>query len=301
MPVDPRRANAIAGLKIVCLLLAGCDDRPVRQFVIAGHTYDTAHVRHMALPKTLREISGLAPAGPGQVWAHNDERGEVFLIDHLTPTVIGSFELSQGDQAQGVKDDFEGVATLGERLFLVTSRGIVYESRIGGPGETVAVVRHDGGLDCEVEGLAAAPDGRALLAACKNLPPEESGIVVHAWNLETRAYDTASPALSVSEEVLTEFMKARFPDQTPPERIQPTGIAVTGAGNLLLVAARQHLLLEFTAEGSPVAVAVLDPAVHRQAEGIDLDADGRLLVASEGDGKGDRKTPGVLSVYEPTH
>ena len=288
-----------AAVAILCVLLTGCGERPVVQFRIAGHAYDTERVQHMALPRALREISGLAAAGPGQVLAHNDERGSIYRIDYLSAEVTGVFSLVEAHRTDVVEEDFEGIATVGERLFLVTSGGVVYESRIGDPGDTVAVTRHEGGLDCEVEGLSVAADGRALLAVCKNLPRGEHGIVVYAWDLERLSYDTASPALAVSRKTLNAFLAGQFPDRPAPKRIQPSGIVVTATGNLLLVAARQFLLLEFTTEGSPVAAVVLDPAIHRQAEGIELDAGGRLLIASEGDGKGDRKTPGVLSVYEP--
>lgn len=288
-----------ASLLAFSALLAGCTEPPLSRFAIAGHRYDTAHVRHMALPKALREVSGLAAAGPGQVYAHNDEQGTIYLIDYQAARVVGTFALTAGNGSARVKDDFEGIARIGERLFLVTSRGVLYESRIGASGESVPMTRHRGTLDCEVEGLAVAASGRSLLAACKNLPHGGRDIVVYAWDLERQAYDTASPALWVAAASLTAYLTAHLPDGAVPKRVQPSGIAVMANGNVLLVAARQHLLLEFTAEGAPVAAVVLDPALHRQAEGLDVDAAGRLLIASEGDGKGDRKTPGVLSVYEP--
>lgn len=280
-------------VSLVCLacLLAACGEAPAGAFEITGRSYDASHVSHMALPKRLREVSGLAMAGPGRVYAHNDERGVVYVIDYLAARVVAEIEL-------GAEDDFEGIATLGERLFLVTSRGVLFESRIGEAAATATATPHPGRLDCEVEGLTAAADGRSLLVACKNLPDDQSGIVVYTWDAGQNAYAT-SPALSLPEASLSDFLAERFPDRPAPKRIQPTGITVTDSGNLLLVAARQHLLLEFTPEGTPVAAALLDPAVHRQAEGIELDADGRLLLASEGDSKGERKTPGVLSVYEP--
>jgi len=285
-----------SGLVCLGLLLTACGEAPAEPFDIAGHRYDSAHVTYLALARHLREISGLEIAGPGKVYAHNDEHGVIYVIDYETPHVDAiTLTCAAGDD---VRDDFEGIAAVGERVFLVTSQGLVYESRVDGTPDSVPVIRHAGGLDCEVEGLAAAPDGRSLLVACKNLPKGGSGIVIHAWNLERQAYE-ASPVLSIPEETVTDFLTSRFPDRPPPKRIQPTGIALTGKGNLLLVAARQHLLLEFTQEGTPLAAAALDPAVFRQAEGVTVDAVGRLLVASEGDGKGDKKTPGMLSVYEP--
>ncbi len=289
--IGPLRPTALS-LVWLSLLLTACSDASGNRFHVAGHWYDSDHVTHLGLPKPLREVSGLASAAPGRVFAHNDERGVVFEIDYLAPSIEPILTL-----ADDVRDDFEGIATLGERLFLVTSHGVLYETRITAD-DAAPFTRYDGGLDCEVEGLTAAPDRAGLLVACKNLPDDRHTVVIHYWHLEKRAYDS-SPALSIPTAIIADFLSGQFPERPPPKRIQPTGITVTSAGNLLLVAARQHLLLEFTPEGTPVAAAKLDPDVHRQAEGVEVDTDGRLLLASEGDGKGEKKTRGVLSIYEP--
>ncbi|HEY5647547.1 MAG TPA: hypothetical protein VIS76_16465 [Pseudomonadales bacterium] len=279
----------------VALLMAACGGPPVHRFDVAGRSYDSEHATHLSLPKPLREVSGLTAAQSGLVYAHNDEKGIVYVIDYTAPRLVATMPL-----AGRLRADLEGIATLGARLFLVASTGTLYETRVEAGEEPLPATRHAGGLDCEVEGLTAAADGARLLAACKNLPADGTDITVYAWHPETASYG-ASPALSVPLARVQQFLAERFPEISVPKKIQPTGIETTATGNLLILAGRQHLLLEFTPEGTPVAAAALDPAVQRQAEGIALTADGRLLVASEGDGKGEKKTAGVLSIYEPIH
>lgn len=277
----------------VALQMTACGGPPVHRFDMAGRSYDSEHATHLSLPKPLREVSGLTAAQPGHVYAHNDEKGIIYVIDYTAPRLVARMPLA-GD----LEADFEGIASLGGRLFLITSSGTLYETRVEAGEEPLPVTRHPGGLECEVEGLTAAADGGSLLAACKNLPADGTDITIYAWYPETAVYG-ASPALSAPLARVRQFLAERFPEIPSPKKIQPTGIETTATGNLLILAGRQHLLLEFTPEGTPVAAAALDPAVHRQAEGIALTADGHLLVASEGDGKGEKKTAGVISIYEP--
>ena len=292
--IPPARKRRAARCLLPLLgLFSACGETRVVSFEIAGRQYDSAHVRHLALPKVLREVSGLAVDASGRLWAHNDERGVVYQIDYEAGRVLSRFDLEGR-----VKEDFEGIAAMNDRLFLVTSRGVIYETRAGEPEESVPFTRHEGDPDCEVEGLAALPDAGSLLVACKNLPGGETGVVVHAWQVGRNAY-LPSPELSVPLADVARFLEARFPGEPPEDELQPSGIEIAPNGNRVIVAGRQHLLLELSPEGMPVAAMRLDPAVHRQAEGIAITDDGRLLVASEGDGKGNKKSPGVLSVYEP--
>jgi hypothetical protein len=278
----------------VCAVLSACAEphEAAEPFRLAGHRYDSVHVRHLKLPKVLREISGLT-LEDGRALAHNDERGVIYRIDYEAGRVVSRFSMDDG-----VKGDFEGIAVADGRLYLVTSRGEIFETRPGGDDEQVPYVRHAEQLDCEVEGLTFDPRRRMLLVACKNLPGKRRDIVLHAWDPERRAYDP-SPILLLEASRLKDFLDTLKLSGDPIEKVQPTGITIARNGNLVLVAARQYLLLELTPEGDPVAAVRLDPAVQRQAEGIAIDRQGRLLVGSEGDGKGDRKTRGVLSIYEP--
>ena len=68
-----------------------------------------------------------------------------------------------------VHGDFEGIAAVGDRIFLVTSDGVLYAGRPGADGEHVEFVTYATGLGqiCEIEGLAYDPSDPSLLLLCK--------------------------------------------------------------------------------------------------------------------------------------
>ena len=81
------------------------------------------------------------------------------------------------------------------------------------------------------------------------------------------------------------------------KRINPSGVAVDPAtGERVLIAARQNALVRLTADGAlSEAIILQKKGRHRQAEGIEMTRDGRMLIADEGsDGRA------RLAVYPAT-
>jgi YD repeat-containing protein len=297
----------VRGLRSFCsfvvLLFAASACADDASFDLAGRSFPATPDVQFKLPKVLREISGLTLDTEGHLYAHNDEDGIIYRIDYDAGRVIERFALEGFVEA-----DFEGIAIAGDRLFLVTSTGEIHQSAIGGADEMVPFERHPQRLDCEVEGLTWDERRNGLLAACKTLSKADrgDGLRLHFWDLAAESYDP-DRTLTVPYEDLEAGLRSTLPslvDETTlngkkGRRIQPTGVTFTPAGNLLIVAGRQHLLLELSDNGDFMGAARLDPAKHRQAEGIAMTADGRLILSDEGDGKGSNKSRGRLSVYEP--
>lgn len=260
-------------------------------FELGGYRYDPDRVIRLKLPKVLREISGLTLDDSNRLYGHDDEKGIIYQIDYSAGRVVKRFAL-----AGGVKEDFEGIAWLEGRLYLITSKGILFETSVGEPDEMVPYRMLTSGIDCEIEGLSAAPDSRSLLAVCKNIAGDVKDIHIHRWQVGAKDWD-ARPALQITKPIWRALVENH--GLKPPKKIQPSGLTLTPAGNLLIVASSQHLLLEITPTGEPVSAAGINPKRHRQAEGLAISKDGRLLIADEGDNKGNNKSRGILSVYEP--
>lgn len=237
------------------------------------------------LPGRLREISGLATTADGRLLAHDDERGVIYEVGIEEGELRKGFGL--GDPV--ARADFEGIATAHGRIYLVTSAGTIYETREGADDERMLFNTYGTGLGrrCEVEGLAYEPDRDALLLVCKN--PREDGlagvVAIFYWSFETREL-SASP-LRIAEAALAAAVGE--------ERFQPSGIERVGdTGTYLLLAGPQGALAEVSPTGTVLAGRRLDPARHRQAEGIAVLSDGRLMIANEGEDRGGR-----ITVYAP--
>jgi uncharacterized protein YjiK len=236
------------------------------------------------LPGRLDEVSGLAFTADDRMFAHDDERATLYAIDPSTGSVGRGFDVGPTGP---VRDDFEGLAIVGERWFLVSSRGILYEFREAPEGGSAPVRVTDTGLGagCEVEGLAHDARAGALLLACKNVAPRADVVRVHRLSLDPDA--TPLPPLRVPFSALAGAgLTGGF---------HPSGIDVDpSTGSLVLVAAAEEALVELAPDGRVLSVLHLSRGRHPQPEGIAFGPDRRLWIADEAHGRDAR-----LTAYDP--
>lgn len=227
------------------------------------------------LPKDLKEISGLALTTDGRLLTHGDERAIVWEIDYRRGVVVKSFSL--GDEP--VKGDFESIAVAGDRMFLLTSKGKLYEFEEGADSAHVAYTMTDTGLreTCEIEGMAHEASTKSLLIACKTVyePSLKDSLVIFRWKLDgekRRGLDLPRLTVPVAAVIgAHEWTHVRPSDIT----VDPK------SGNYVIVASKDHALIEITPAGKVVSVAELQ-GKHDQAEGVAITTDGILLVSDEG-------------------
>lgn len=230
------------------------------------------------LPGALREISGLA-FHRGQLLAHDDEFGRIYSIDPATG-VIGIFATLRGP----VRDDFEGIAVLGDTVWLMTSTGRLYGVKATASSTPVAFALHHTGLGkrCELEGLAADASQGVLLLPCKVLPKNGRGVVVYRWKLAAGA-----PATPATVTVTPGSVKQAGAPHFHPSAVE----MVPGSDHLLVLSSGPPALLEFDGAGSPKGYLRLS-SKHAQPEGLAIGSGGDLFISDEG-GNG----AGRLAVY----
>ncbi len=230
------------------------------------------------LPGRLDEVSGLAFTSDGRLFAHDDERARVHEIDPNTAEVGKRFDLGE----ELVRGDFEGIAIVGPRFFLITSTGQLYEFREGTDRENVVFRLTDTGLRdrCEVEGLDYDEAVDALLVACKTSLPERDLVVVHRIPLQPEA--EALPDLMIQRTDLVAHGVNRS--------FAPSGVAVTPIGTVLLVSGRDDALIEVDRDGRLMAAVELRGGRHPQSEGIEIGPDGTMYISDEKNGKEPRLT-----------
>jgi uncharacterized protein YjiK len=230
------------------------------------------------LPGRLQEISGLALAPDGRLFGHDDERAVIYEIDPDDEEVVKSFGL--GDPP--ARGDFEGIAIVGQRFFMVTSHGLLYEFReMPDRGQApYRVTDTELGAVCEIEGLDYDASDDVLLFACKVSAPVRGTIVVHRIPLDPER--DRPPPVQVARGELEAFgVDTRF---------EPSAIAVDPAGTLVLLSASRDAIIEIDRSGRVLAGFRLSQNRHRQPEGLAFGADGTLYIADEGDGRRARVT-----------
>lgn len=254
---------------------------PASTSVLARYDFDEP-TRRFDLPGGLEEVSGLARTGDGRLFAHDDERARVYEIDPRTGEVGKRFDLGHGRLA----GDFEGIAVIGERFFLVTSTGWLYEFREGADEENVPYRVTDTGLGdgCEVEGLDYDPTDDALVFACKQASDDGDWIHIHRI-----AVDPASgrlPSLRIARSELDPF--------GVDEDFEPSALLVLPGGTYLLASAPDESLLEVARDGRVLGGVDLGRRSHPQPEGLEMGSDGTLYVADE-----ENEEDARLTAYAP--
>lgn len=260
-----------------------------REISLASYSLEAETATHWKLPKRLAEISGLAMTMDNRLLAHNDEKGVVYEIDYRNGSIVKAFQLA--DMATPVADDFEGIATVDDQIYLVTSAGRLYECSEGADGESVLFTSYATGVgsDCEIEGLAYDESQRALVLMCKGARRADLAgqLGIYHWSIDEK---------QLLEDAHTVIPVIEFSRHIGGKKFQPSGIERHPvSGNYFVVAARQRAIAEVTPGGQVVAAKQFPAQWHRQAEGITFAADGELIVADEGAGGKARLTLYLLA------
>ena len=226
------------------------------------------------LGNRLREISGLAMTEDGRLFAHDDEKGVIYQIDYLTGKIVKSFSLGR----IAVRADFEGLAIVDGRFFLVTSWGNLYEFSEGEDGEYVAykMYRTRLSLAHDVEGLCYDPDTHSLLLACKEYPGKgyAKSKAVYGFSLETMKLEKKPRFLLPLRELRHKSRHKLF---------NPSGIERhPKTSTFFILAAQGESVVEVSPTGELLGQVTFRSGVHKQAEGITFTPDLTLLISDEG-------------------
>jgi len=245
---------------------------------IGRFSLDADSFQQWKLPKRLKEISGLALTPDDRLFAISDEQGIVYELDYNRGKIVKAF----GVGSPVARDDFEGIAYLNGLIYVVSSTGRLYEMAEGSDGEHVSFKVYRTGLGgiCEIEGLAADIQSGTLYLACKRnkSTAKLSNLSIFAWMPSTGELlperQVEVPAIEIARKL-------------GKKRVSPSAIAIDPeTGNFYGLAGPQRAIFELTPSGELIDAIILPLADrHRQAEGIEITRDGKLLIADEGGNK----------------
>ncbi len=245
---------------------------------LGSYDFFSKKTAQVELPKPLKEISGLTVNTDGRLFAHHDESGDVFQINSTDGSIVKKFSLGP----RKVSEDFEGIAVVGARMYLVTSSGVLYEFAEGEENGKVPYKVFETSLseEYDVEGLCYDPQTHCLLFACKGY----SGLAnigskaVFSFSLTTKKINR-TPRFLLSLKELEKMLRDK--------PFHPSGIEFAATtGTFFVLDSYIKSIIEISADGKILASVKLKNSVHTQPEGITLLQDGTLCISDEGSNHG---------------
>lgn len=237
------------------------------------------------LPKSLKEISGMALINEKEIIANNDEEGIIYTLK--VPGFEMSAKLKIGDEK--IQKDFEGIAVVKDTVYLVTSNGVVYKINYSKKNSVTDFIQYKTSLKIQndVEGLCYDKNSNSLLLACKNEPGmgKVKSRTVYSFSLRKMALER-QPRFVISLKELKQ--KYGFKD------FRPSGIEKNPVnGNFFILSSDPQSVIELTPAGKILAAIKLSSKSHLQPEGITFLNDGTMLISDEGQSKS-----GTITIYK---
>jgi uncharacterized protein YjiK len=253
---------------------------------LSSYDITSSSPQTIELSSDLMEISGITFTPDNRLFAHGDEYADIFEIDPVTGKIIKKFTLGS---LLAVKGDFEDIAYVKDRFFLLESKGKLYEFKEGSNGEFVEYKTYKTFLNekNDVEGLCYDNESNSLLLACKGSGGKELGKdkAVYTFSLDNMELEETPRFVISYKDIKNNTVEGKF---------NPSGIAKNPvSGTFFIIAARGNTIIEVSKTGEILDQADLPENVHKQAEGIAFKSDGTLYISNEGRGK----IP-VIAVYK---
>lgn len=274
---------------LLCLSASKCDSQ-TEEIVSEYDLSDPNKV--IALPKILREISGITWWDGHEVAGVQDEDGYVFIID-LKKEKVEQKEKFEKD------GDYEDITKVGKKLYIVRNDGNLYrvkdfdkKDQDTNAYKTKLTTKND------VEGLCYDKANNRLLLLCKEQSridkdrPKEKAI--YAWDLETKKLSTA-PVFSIKIQDIRAYCQKTL-NLIPDGEFKPSAIAIHPiTGEFYVISSNMKVLVVLNEKGKVRKVYALSSPLFSQPEGLTFDDKATLYISNEGKGG-----PGTIMKFKYT-
>ena len=230
------------------------------------------------IPDELKEISGITFTDDDRLFAHGDEDGDIFQLNPETGEIIKRFSLGSMLVVNG---DFEDIAYVNDKYYLLESKGKLYEFKEGTNGSFIDYKTYKTFLNSsnDVEGLCFDSGTNSLLLACKGSPGE-------GYDKQKAVYSFSLSTMTLNETPRFLIDLKSIKKNTTENEFSPSGIARHPiSGSFFIIAAKGNTIIELSKDGTLLTQKDLSEKVHKQAEGIAFMKDGTLYISNEGKNK----------------
>ncbi len=227
----------------------------------------------------LQEISGLAYSPEKkQLIAVQDEDGIIYYINSEDGDIESQVRF-------GIRGDYEGVEKVNMDLYVVSSKGDIH---YWGENDQTGVIETFLNSSYDIEGLGYNPTDHTLILGCKSSGKQEtlekSRRALYSFDITQREL-RKEPYLVLDCIEISKKLKRK---KTTPY-FSTSGLCVDSDGSIFLISSVGGAII-VVKDGKIQNVANLDRALHVQPEGIAIDDNGILYIATEA-----RK--GVAKIY----
>ena len=293
-PQHPLRTPTISLLAL--LPLTACADSPSGpQRLEAPEFSSSDDATVLRLPPALREVSALERAGEHSVACLEDETGALYFVRLDAPHPIERVPF-------GAPGDYEGLARVDDRWFVLLSGGVLME--LARRGDRFEVTRSSPltSEHTEFESLAFDRDRRRLLTISKDRSRAEGASSHHrsvfAFDVDLNTW-LPEPVASLSRKVIrrdAERLGLKLPTRETKKgetkvrfEFAPSALTIDPNSNLRwVVSGPDRTLLAFDEDWNLVGSRVFGAAEAPQPEGVVALRTGQLVVATESGGAGGR-------------
>ncbi len=266
----------ILGFVIVCLSCAAQSDDGTSFY------YDLKYPDEIfKLPPILKEVSGLTMDGD-TLYCVQDERGEIFQYDLKRKEIASVIPF-------GEEGDYEGIAIAGSVMYILSSRGNLYE--FSKEKSTQRLNSLDIDKECDAEGICYDKENQRLLLACKGASSKPGKTKsIYSFGLDDRKIEkiqSLSFSLDDIKNASNWISLDRFEQYEEEwkglETYNPSGIAIhPKTGYIYILSSKGKFLLVLDSFGKIDCLTRLDPSLFRQPEGITFDSANNLYISNEG-------------------
>ena len=249
------------------------------------------------LPPILKEISALTMTQDNKLICLQDEDAVIFTYNLDTNTITNRVLF-------GKSNDFEGIETVGESVYILQSNGTIQEiNNLGEENQEITIYKNFLSRKNDAEGLGYDAETNSLLIACKGKAGEGKIMngkkAIYRFDLGTKKLQS-EPIILFNKQDLYNYIESnnlkklsfKLKKKIP---FNPSGIAVKD-GFYYTIASIGNMLVVTDKVGNIQYVSPIDKGFLPKPEGICFDENNRLIIASEA-----KNGSGRIAVFNPIY